>query len=113
MSKTYTVVARFPSSSSDKEYIVKRDENGELSCSCPAWVFKKQGARTCKHLKLLEKGEGIVAQIAVEVKERETEAKGGSLVAIFERLRREQLELERKEQEQERKERTQEHDPDK
>jgi len=90
MDKVYTVVARFPSSSSDKEYTVKRDEEGNLSCDCPAWVFKKQGARSCKHLKLVEKGEGIVAKIAVEVKERETEAKGGSLVAIFERLRKEQ-----------------------
>ena len=92
MAKDYTVVARFPSSSSDKEYVVSRDENGELSCSCPAWVFKKQGSRTCKHLKLVEQGEGIVKNIAVEVKEREVEAKGGSLVAIFERLRKEQAE---------------------
>ena len=91
MSKDYTVVGRFPSSSSDKEYTVKRDEEGNLSCDCPAWVFKKQGSRTCKHLKLVERGEGIVAKIAVEVKERETEAKGGSLVAIFERLRKEQM----------------------
>ena len=88
MAKTYTEVARFPSSSSDKEYTVKRDEDGNLSCDCPAWVFKKQRARSCKHLKLVEKGEGIVAQIAVEVKERETEARGGSLGAIFERLKK-------------------------
>ena len=106
MGKDYTVVATFPSSSSGKEYTVKRDEDGNLSCDCPAWVFKKTGTRTCKHLKLVAQGEGIVAKIAVEVKERETEAKGGSLVAIFERLRKEQLELERKE-------RRQEYDPDK
>ena len=37
----YTEVAQFPSSSSSKIYTVKRDENGELSCDCPAWRFKK------------------------------------------------------------------------
>ena len=88
MSKTYTEVAQFPSSSSGKVYTVKRDENGELSCSCPAWVFKKQGARTCKHIQQVERGEGIVAKIAEEVKER-TPVRGGNLGEILERLRRE------------------------
>ncbi len=50
--KTYTEVARFPSSSSDKVYTVKRDEAGKLSCACPAYRFKKPGKeRTCKHLR--------------------------------------------------------------
>ena len=47
----YTEVAQFPSSSSSKIYTVKRDENGELSCDCPAWRFKKgDKPRSCKHV---------------------------------------------------------------
>ena len=87
MSKTYTEVAQFPSSSSDKVYTVKRDEHGELSCSCPAWTFKKQGARTCKHIQQVERGEGIVAKMAEETQERVEEARGGSLAEILERIR--------------------------
>src|SRR3990172_6860421 len=94
MGKDFNLVATFPSSSPGKKPPPKRDEDANLSCDCPAWVFKKTGTRTCKHLKLVAQGEGIVAKIAVEVKERETEAKGGSLVAIFERLRKEQQEKE-------------------
>lgn len=51
MSKQYSPVASFPSSSNPtKTYTVSEDENGELSCDCPAWVFKKGTARTCKHI---------------------------------------------------------------
>lgn len=44
-------VARYPSSSSSRVYVVKQDqENGNLSCDCPAWRFKKPNQeRCCKH----------------------------------------------------------------
>lgn len=45
-------VARYPSSSSSKVYVVKQDEDGNLSCDCPAWRFKKPNQeRSCKHTK--------------------------------------------------------------
>ena len=50
MSK-YEVVAEFPSKSSKtgKVHIVKRHlETGDLSCSCPAWIFNTM-ARECAH----------------------------------------------------------------
>lgn len=86
--KTYTEVAQFPSSNYSKTYTVKRDEEGALSCDCPAWTFKKQAARTCKHVQQVERGEGIVAQMTAETKERVEEARGGSLAEILERVRR-------------------------
>ena len=51
----YTEVAQFPSSSSNKVYTVKRDENGDLSCDCRGWTMKKPGKdRTCKHVQQYE-----------------------------------------------------------
>ena len=60
MAKTYTAVAEFPSKSNPaKAHTVSRDEVGELSCSCPAWKFKKGNKpRTCKHVKAYESGFG-------------------------------------------------------
>ena len=55
--KTYTPVATFPSSSSTKVYTVSVDEEGRLSCNCPAWTFKKAGTRTCKHVQAVERGD--------------------------------------------------------
>ncbi len=47
----YIEVAQFPSSSSSKVYTVHEDENGDLSCTCPAWRFKKgDKPRSCKHV---------------------------------------------------------------
>ena len=44
-------VCKFPSSSSSKVYTVKQDPDGNLSCDCPAWRFKKPNQeRTCKHV---------------------------------------------------------------
>ncbi len=46
----YREIAKFPSSSSDKVYTVKEDENGNLSCDCRGWTIKKPGKeRSCKH----------------------------------------------------------------
>lgn len=49
---TYTEVTKFPSkSSAGKFYTVKRDQNGNLSCDCMAWRFKKPNQeRDCKHI---------------------------------------------------------------
>ncbi len=62
---SYREVARFPSSSSaGKVYVVKEDQDGNLSCDCPAWRFKKPGReRTCKHTQMAARGDvGIVPQ---------------------------------------------------
>lgn len=37
-----------PSSSSNKEYVVSRDEKSNWGCSCPAWIFHR---RICKHIR--------------------------------------------------------------
>ncbi len=31
-------------------YDVREDEEGSLSCTCPAWIYKAGGRRTCKHV---------------------------------------------------------------
>jgi ribosome-binding protein aMBF1 (putative translation factor) len=57
MSKVYREVARFPSSSSGKVYTVKEDQDGNLSCDCPAWRFKKPNQeRSCKHTEAVASG---------------------------------------------------------
>ena len=44
-------VAKYRSRSRpDITYVVKRDVQGSLSCTCPAWIYKRGGARTCKHV---------------------------------------------------------------
>ena len=53
MSKSYTEIARFPSSLSAREYTVKQDEEGALSCDCPVWKFNQRRDRTCKHTDLV------------------------------------------------------------
>ncbi len=54
----YTEVAQFPSSSSSKIYTVHEDENGDLSCTCPAWRFKKgDKPRSCKHVNQVAAGQ--------------------------------------------------------
>ena len=55
--KFFTEVARFPSKSqAGKEYAVRRDQHGNLSCDCPAWRFKKGGTRTCQHVEAVASG---------------------------------------------------------
>lgn len=52
-----TEVARFPSASSSKVYTVKEDPDGNLSCDCPAWRFKKPNQeRACKHVQEVTAG---------------------------------------------------------
>ena len=56
--KVYRELGRFPSgSSAGKFYVVKEDPDGNVSCDCPAWRFKKPGQeRSCKHTKALASG---------------------------------------------------------
>ena len=56
--KVYREVARFPSgSSAGKLYVVKEDQEGNLSCDCPAWRFKKPNQeRSCKHTEAVTSG---------------------------------------------------------
>jgi len=49
--KVYKLVATFESRSRPgKVYEVKEDEQGNLSCNCPAWIYKANGRRTCRHV---------------------------------------------------------------
>lgn len=53
--KTYTKVKDIVSQSSGRIYTISQDEDGKLSCNCPAWIFKArrnlQGDnRFCKHI---------------------------------------------------------------
>ena len=71
--KVYREVARFPSgSSAGKFYVVKEDQDGNLSCDCPAWRFKKPNQeRSCKHTEAVASGKTPTAAPAsqpVEVK---------------------------------------------
>jgi len=53
--KRYTLVATVRSKSRPgKMYEIKIDENGILSCNCPVWLYKKGGARSCRHVKAME-----------------------------------------------------------
>ena len=85
--KVYTPVATYPSSSNpNKTYTVSADEQGNLSCDCPAWVFKKGDARTCKHVEDYQRnGEPVVAAPASAPQAGERE-KGGSLTDLFSKL---------------------------
>ena len=71
----YTEVATFPSSSSDRVYTVKQDEDGNLSCDCPAWKFKKPNQpRSCKHTRATVKGEAD--QVTERLQESVEDARG-------------------------------------
>ncbi len=49
--KVYILVATFESRSRPgRMYEVKKDEAGNLSCNCPAWIYKSNGRRTCRHV---------------------------------------------------------------
>jgi hypothetical protein len=53
MAKTYTLVAKITSPVSGKTYEIKKDETGNLSCNCMAWIYdaKREGIhRKCKHI---------------------------------------------------------------
>ena len=53
--KVYRTIAKFPSKSKlSKEYNVKMDESGNLSCNCPIWRFKQWGVRDCPHIRIVK-----------------------------------------------------------
>ena len=42
--------ARFKSRSGNGWYLTKKWENGEITCNCPGWIFKRGDApRKCRH----------------------------------------------------------------
>ena len=94
MSRFYTPVATFPSKSNpSKTYTVSVDQNGELSCDCKAWVFKKGATRTCKHVEEVERrgvGSFTVPEASPAAAVAEVQAgareKGGTLAEISKRL---------------------------
>lgn len=53
--KVYQRITTFPSKSKPgKVYTVKMDEEGNLSCNCPAWIYPKKGrARDCYHVRVV------------------------------------------------------------
>lgn len=50
MKRYYRTLAFYRSSKGDKYYTVKVDQEGGLSCSCLAWIYKRNGQRVCKHI---------------------------------------------------------------
>ena len=91
MTKSYREVARFPSKSNpSKEYTVNVDENGELSCNCPAWTFKKGDERTCKHVQAAEAGVSSPVPAAAPAPQAGGRDKGGTLTDLFARLNKEE-----------------------
>ena len=46
-----------PSESSDREYIIALDKDGNYACSCPAWT-RHFPRRNCKHITMVLDGFG-------------------------------------------------------
>ena len=87
MAKNYKSVATYPSKSNPaKSYTVKVDENGELSCNCPAWTFKKGTARTCLHVEDYQRNGEPVAAAPMPAPQATERAKGGSLTDLLKKL---------------------------
>ena len=88
MARNYRPVRHFPSKSNpSKSYTVSVDEEGNLSCNCPAWTFKKGNERTCKHVQAVEDGGSPPpAPMPAPTPARE---KGGTLADLFKRINRE------------------------
>jgi len=88
--KVYREVARFPSSSSaGKFYVVKADQEGNLSCDCPAWRFKKPNQeRGCKHTEAVGQGKAPPSTPASEpVDVKSTDEVVSGLMADIEKAR--------------------------
>ncbi len=90
MAKSYRAVRDFPSKSNPaKSHTVSIDENGELSCSCPAWTFKRSDVRTCKHVQMVEADGGNPAPAPMPVPQAAAREKGGTLGDLFARIEKE------------------------
>ncbi len=88
--KVYREVAQFPSSSSaGKFYVVKEDQEGNLSCDCPAWRFKKPNQeRSCKHTEAVASGKSSPAMTTPQAQEvRPTGKVVSELMADIEKVR--------------------------
>ena len=88
--KVYREIARFPSSSSaGKSYVVKEDQEGNLSCDCPAWRFKKPNQeRSCKHTEAAASGKTPTAAPASQAAEvKPTDEVVSGLMADIEKAR--------------------------
>ena len=59
MAMEYFTVATFRASSGQKWWRVNRDDQGNLSCTCPGWCRRvaSDGSRTCKHVRKVEERE--------------------------------------------------------
>ncbi len=59
MPREYFTVATIRASSGNRWWRVNRDEEGNLSCTCPGWCRRvaRDGSRSCKHVrKVCERG---------------------------------------------------------
>lgn len=87
MAKNYTPVATYPSSSNpNKTYTVSVDEEGNLSCNCPAWTFKRGDVRTCKHVEDYQRSGGHPTPAPQPAPQAGTREKGGTLAELFKKL---------------------------
>lgn len=90
MAKSYRAVAQYPSSSNpSKVYTISVDEEGALSCNCPAWTFKRGTSRTCKHVEdYMVNGGSTKVPVAVPepVVQATDREKGGTLTDLFAKL---------------------------
>lgn len=87
----YSPVKTFPSQTSSKDYTVSVDSEGNLSCTCRAWVYKKGPARTCTHVRQVEH-EAAMGDITLPVPlavQAAASEKGGSLTAMFRQIEKE------------------------
>lgn len=90
MAKNYTPVATYPSSSNpNKTYTVSVDEEGNLSCNCPAWTFKRGDVRTCKHVEDYQRDGAPTAAAPAPAPQAKSREKGGSLADLFTKLSQE------------------------
>ena len=85
----YEEVGRFPSKSSpDTYYTVKLDSStGDYTCDCPAWIYKADGLRSCKHTRMLVDKKGA-SKIEATLKEIKTTSKRSERLSAEERLQR-------------------------
>jgi len=91
MAKSYREVATFPSKSSPgKEYTVKVDDLGGLSCDCRGWTMKKGDVRTCTHVRQVEAGVSSPVPAAAPAPQAGSRDKGGTLSDLFARLDKEE-----------------------